>query len=99
MKEKLLFEMYKDTNLIGAQYFKKEMRKYKLEDPNALYIKIINYQVKKYGGTLAINCEKGNRETAIKNQAKAVKRKWDRKRVRDISEQIYKRNNKRKEDE
>lgn len=99
MKEKLLFEMYKDTNLIGAQYFKKEMRKYKLEDPNALYIKIINYQVKKYGGTLAINCEKSNKEQAVRKAQKAIKRRQARKRVVDISEQIYKRNNKRKEDE
>ena len=53
MLEDLLFEMYKETCIGNAEKFKKMVaKKHKLKDANNLYIKIINYQVNKYGGSL-----------------------------------------------
>ena len=52
MKEELIFQLYKDKPVKSSVYFKKEVKKYKLEDPYSIYIRINKYQVKKYGSTL-----------------------------------------------
>lgn len=51
-KEKLIFEEYKDKEIWSARAFKKSIiEKYNIV-PNDLYVKIINYQIKKYGCAL-----------------------------------------------
>lgn len=51
--EELIFNVYKDKDVISAKYFKEIIKKdYGYNASSGLYRKIINYQVKKYGRTL-----------------------------------------------
>lgn len=49
--EKLLYLKYKDRAFSNKNDFKQKLSKYNIDLDN-LYIKIINYQVKKYGRSL-----------------------------------------------
>lgn len=53
-KLNLYFNMYKDTSLPNSDEFRKNFKKEHGKFPylNELIVKIINYQVKKYGCTL-----------------------------------------------
>ena len=51
-KEEYLFNKYKDEHFNNSGDFKKRIREYKEVDASELYKRIINYQVKKYGGGL-----------------------------------------------
>ena len=52
-KENMIFQMFKDKCIGTAQKFKKEMKdKYNIDNVRDVYIKIVNYQVEKYGEQL-----------------------------------------------
>lgn len=53
-KEKIIFEEYKDKAFENSSSFKKEIKdKYNYIASSDLYTRIINYQIKKYGGSLS----------------------------------------------
>lgn len=53
-KENIVFEEYKDVVIKTSADFKKEVKeKYNFVASLDLYAKIINYQIKKYGGALS----------------------------------------------
>lgn len=55
-KENVIFEKEKETSFRSSEYFKNKMKdKYKLSDEQVskLYIRIVKYQVKKYGSNLS----------------------------------------------
>ena len=53
-KENIIFEEYKDKILKSSLEFKKEIKKkYNIIVSSDLYTKIINYQIKEYGGSLS----------------------------------------------
>lgn len=52
-KELYVFNLYKNASLGNAELFRGLInKKFKGLDVNAIYKKIVNYQVKKYGSTL-----------------------------------------------
>lgn len=52
-KEELLFQMFKDTVETGSEYRRNELqKKYPDVKIGELHIRIVNYQVKKYGKSL-----------------------------------------------
>lgn len=52
-KEELLFQMFKDTVETGSEYRRNELqKKYPDVKISELHIRIVNYQVKKYGKSL-----------------------------------------------
>ena len=51
--ETLIFETFKDKFIKNAEVFKKKIKNdYGYKVSQELYTKIVNYQVKKYGGTM-----------------------------------------------
>ena len=55
LKELYIFMKYKDKCFKNAATLKGEItKKYKGVDVQKLYVKIINYQVSRYGGTLVV---------------------------------------------
>ena len=79
-KEQLLFEMYKDTTKTGDENLRSELQK-KYPDVNIsnLHIRIINYQVKKYGRSLNSRAMiKQNYITKRKNIKNRKKEKYGR---------------------
>lgn len=79
MKEKLLFEMYKDTSKLLDVKFREKLRK-KVKDVNVsdLYAKIIKYQNKKYGETLDNHVEMLFYEDKLHLCSNATQRKYMR---------------------
>lgn len=54
-EEEFIFQNYKDKCFINATTLKNEIAKhFKNVNVNELYIRIVNYQVKKYGETLRV---------------------------------------------
>lgn len=53
-KIELIFNMYKDSVVISKPFKREMIRRYKLNDEEIrnLYIKIQNYQIKRYGNRL-----------------------------------------------
>lgn len=51
-KEMYVYTKYKDTDIVNSNYFKKLVNKIDGIDSSKIYIKIINYQIKKYGNQL-----------------------------------------------
>lgn len=52
-KEDILFALYKDKSHSSKEDFLKDLKQYKNEvDLRNLYIRIVNYQIDKYGCTL-----------------------------------------------
>lgn len=63
-KEEYLFAKYKNTNIKNSEEFRYKIVKSKFKDledvdVSELYKRIVNYQVKKYGGTLSVT-DKGD---------------------------------------
>lgn len=53
MTEKILFEMYKDTSKLVSQKRKEALKeKYPNVDISSLYVKVVSYQIAKYGTQL-----------------------------------------------
>lgn len=52
-KEEYLFAKYKDKCIYSAAKFKGEIKDYKNINASDLYVRIINYQIKKYGRPLS----------------------------------------------
>ena len=72
-KEDYIFEIYKDNHINGSKKFIKEVKdKYNLDITSSLYNKIINYQVKKYGGQLSYG---GHIEFVPKNRNRSRKQR------------------------
>lgn len=54
--DKLIYEVYKDRAVNGMNYFKKKIKSdYGIIPSSALYRKIINYQIEKYGKQLNVD--------------------------------------------
>ena len=53
-KEELIFTMYRDTPIVAKTFKSKIIKKYGLSNDEArdIYVRIQNYQIKKYGGAL-----------------------------------------------
>lgn len=67
MKEKILFEIYKDSSEINSKEFRDRLRnKHKDINFSDVYTKINNYQIKKYGQTLDYRVYKLGREDYIR---------------------------------
>ena len=65
-KENLIFNMFKDTSVIGAKKFKAKIEKmYSGVDYSTIYRKILNYQIEKYGDEL--RPANGNYHNYIRN--------------------------------
>lgn len=66
MTEKLLFEMYKDTDNL---FLPSDREKIKEKFPNInfskLYVNIVNYQIKKYGAQLTKPMNKISQELSL----------------------------------
>lgn len=74
-KEQLIFELYKNEMIINAKTFKNKIKKIKDIDKNKIYIKILNYQVKKYGGMLVpYICFNTKEKEQIKNRNARVRK-------------------------
>lgn len=80
MKEKLLFELYKDTSKLSDVKFREKLRK-KVKGVNVsdLYAKIIKYQNEKYGETLDNYVEILYHEDRLHLYERSIKRKYSRK--------------------
>lgn len=80
MKEKLLFELYKDTSKLSDVKFREKLRK-KVKGVNIsdLHAKIIKYQNEKYGGTLDNSVEILYHEDKLQLYERSIKRKYSRK--------------------
>lgn len=77
--EELIFNAYKDKDVISAKHFKGVIKKdFDYKASSDLYRKIINYQVKKYGVTLTNLNEReyvkyfGLRSNKLRNKNKEV---------------------------
>lgn len=81
-EEEYLFTKYKDKNVYSAIKFRGEIKDYKNVDASALYKRIINYQIKKYGTSL--NGSKGTYIPIEKINARAQTRKKSRNKQRGI---------------
>lgn len=75
--EKLIFEAYKDKYIKSSEAFKQLIKKeYGYEVKTELYIKICNYQIKKYGCSL--NNSVGREYSKYFTQKESTKRYWKR---------------------
>jgi hypothetical protein len=80
-KKEIIFNMYKD-NVIVSKKFKDEMKeKYNLNvrEADDLFVKINNYQIKKYGGRLEFNNSELTKEEMIYQNKLAKQRVNSRK--------------------
>lgn len=80
-KKEIIFNMYKD-NVIVSKKFKDEMKeKYNLNvrEADDLFVKINNYQIKKYGGRLEFNNSELTKEEMIYQNKLAKQRENSRK--------------------
>lgn len=80
MKEKILFEMYKDTSKLADVKFRERLRK-RMKGVNVsdLHAKIIKYQNEKYGGTLDNHIEILYHEDRLHLYERSLKRKYSKK--------------------
>ena len=61
-KEEMIFREYKDRSFVNAETLKGEiLKKYPGVDAEALHVKIVNYQVSKYGKQLKHRVERFNK--------------------------------------
>ena len=76
--EQQIFDELKDRSIKSSEYFR---RKYEGANINysRLYRRIVNYQIKEYGGTLENYVPGKNREDLLKEHRKARQRKYERK--------------------
>lgn len=73
-KGDILFALYKDKPTDGSRKFQRNLKKYKEEvNLNNLYVKIVNYQIDKYGTTLD-----SRNETSNYVEEMCLKGKWCR---------------------
>lgn len=80
MKERLLFELYKDTSKLSDKEFKAKLRKkFKEVNISDLHAKIIKYQNKKYGMQLDNHVEMPFYEERVHLYIKNLQRKYKRK--------------------
>ena len=81
-KEELIFNIYKDQPLIAKKFKRKiiEMYHISLEESRNLFVKINNYQIKKYGRKLDTFLEVApySKEELDKIRSNAVQRRYDR---------------------
>lgn len=81
----LIFNMYKDTDVIGKKFKLDMTRKYKLKDTEISDIraKINQYQIKKYGSVLGTDKGYKTKEecehlSVVSNKRKSSKRNYER---------------------
>lgn len=77
-KEGYVFEIYKNRQLNNSIEFVREVEKFKIENPNELYRKIVNYQIKKFGSSLNSKEKKYFKEEQIQRSKNAYSRKYRR---------------------
>lgn len=84
--EKLIFNLYKDTYIVGKEFRIELIKKYKLKNTEISDIraKITKYQIEKYGSILCFDKEFKNKEemknlSRISNKRKSARRNRDRK--------------------
>lgn len=79
LKEDILFCLYRNQKM-HARDFKKEIQdKFGIADATDLYIRIVNYQIEKYGYQL-IKGTYEDREDCIQKVTRANHREWVKKR-------------------
>lgn len=100
--EELIYEAYKDKNLLSARIFKETIEKdYGFKPSSDLYTKIINYQIEKYGGAIHPVSEpydkwfKTKTRSIRRKQIEGHNRRYETKKVIERIEKIEK--NKRQE--
>lgn len=87
-KENIVFEEFKDKHMNGINHLKKEVTKrYGFVPSSALYRKIVNYQIEKYGAPLCNTNDieyipylgqKSRKQRRLKNDIKNAKDKLER---------------------
>ena len=80
-KIKLIFNIYKDSVVFSKPFRKEISKKYKLsdEDTRNLFIRIQNYQIKKYGNRLTYDNYNVSSEERIKDSARFRQRRYEKK--------------------
>ena len=82
--EELIFNMYKSQPLVAKKFKEKVMKKYHitLDEARNIFVKINNYQIKKYGKKLDELNEllPYSKEELNKIRSKANQRKYDKRR-------------------
>lgn len=62
LKEEFIFQKYKDRSFVNAETLKGEiLKKYPGVKADKLYVRIVNYQVNKYGQQLKRRIERFNK--------------------------------------
>lgn len=79
--KELIFNMYKDEVIISKKFRKGIEKKYNIssDDARNLYVKIINYQIKKYGSRLDTNEPAMTKEEARRIHLTSNTRRWQKK--------------------
>lgn len=75
--EQQIFDELKDTSIKSSEYFRKKYNGADV-DFSRLYRRIVNYQVKEYGGTLNNYIYSNNREELLKKSQKARNRRYQK---------------------
>lgn len=57
MKEDMIFALYKDKIVICNTFCEMCRKKYKIDNPMEIYVRINNYQIDRYGRQLAFDNE------------------------------------------
>lgn len=79
MKTEILFAKYKDTPVKNKKKFKAELKEFENEaDLGALWTRIQNYQIEKYGEPISLKVRKYTTYEKLQNNERARKRKYSR---------------------
>lgn len=67
--EEIIFQMFKDTEIGRSHEFRKKLddKGIKLQNPGKVFVRITNYQIKKYGCALGFTPDKGLQADALFN--------------------------------
>jgi hypothetical protein len=83
-KEQLIFELYKDKPISNTTEFKKMLNgKFKVTDVMELYVKIVNYQIDRYGMSLRNTVDMPTHEEKMYLKDKNNARKYQNRRYRE----------------
>ena len=83
-EEELVFNKYKDTSFRSSKEFRREVKEYRNIDARAVYTKMVNYQIKTYGG--ALNSNEELRVSKERANFRARQRTKNRRKTRGIYE-------------
>lgn len=83
-KNEMIFNLYKD-NVIVSKKFKDEMKEkygFSAWEADDMFVRINNYQIKKYGGRLEFNSHTGLTKEELKYQNRLAKQRENSRKYR-----------------